>query len=572
MFGFVVRFKLAVLILMAVVAVPVVRWLAAADPVPPAPATPPLFAHWPQDQKPEAIIVLTGQTFGYLSPCGCSRPQRGGLERRFNFMQSLRAKGWPVVGADLGDVCPPRKILEQDYLKYETAMTALATMGYAAVGLGVYDFEMQLDQLIGKYALQHADKPPTILAANLGGLAGSTVLPRKDRFPGAGMKATIEAAVTIAADPITNIAMAPVGITAVIGRNLFESKIAKIDPQWHHDDTATALKNQLAVWDVAAVKPAVKVLLYAGSLDDAKKLAADFPAFNVILCQIEESEPPQFPTVVNNGKTFIVQVGHKGQNVGAIGVFRENGAIKLAYQLVPLGEEYLTAADMVATQPILKLLEQYTANVRDRNLMKLFTDKPVLHAAQVQHPDADLTYVGSDKCKTCHPQEFVIWEKAHHSHAMEALEKRASQPGHRQFDGECVVCHAVGFGIKGGYTNEKETPHLRHNGCENCHGPGSGHVAKPNDKALRASLVAWRNSPDDKLPPKATLEALAKGQPAPVPLTANQQRVMGAVGTMCLRCHDGENDPKFDLNLYMPKIWHSGFKAAAQGGLPGIAK
>jgi len=28
---------------------------------------------------------------------------------------------------------------------------------------------------------------------------------------------------------------------------------------------------------------------------------------------------------------------------------------------------------------------------------------------------------------------------------------------------------------------------------------------------------------------------------------------------MCLRCQRGENDPKFDLNVYMPKIWHSGF-------------
>src|SRR5829696_1170878 len=56
----------------------------------------PLFGAWPKEQKPEQVLVLSGQTYGYLSPCGCSRPQKGGLERRYNLMQSLRGKGWHV--------------------------------------------------------------------------------------------------------------------------------------------------------------------------------------------------------------------------------------------------------------------------------------------------------------------------------------------------------------------------------------------------------------------------------------------------------------------------------------------
>src|SRR5207244_11705560 len=116
----------------------------AADP--PAVGGLALFAQWPQNQKPEVVLVLTGQTFGYLSPCGCSRPQKGGLERRANFMDELRAKGWPVVGLDLGDVAPPPgKVPEQDLLKYATAMKAMKEMGYAAVGLGKNDFDLQID-------------------------------------------------------------------------------------------------------------------------------------------------------------------------------------------------------------------------------------------------------------------------------------------------------------------------------------------------------------------------------------------------------------------------------------------
>src|SRR5262245_10772111 len=40
---------------------------------------PKLFVGW---TKPDFALILTGQTFGYLQPCGCSFPQYGGLARR----------------------------------------------------------------------------------------------------------------------------------------------------------------------------------------------------------------------------------------------------------------------------------------------------------------------------------------------------------------------------------------------------------------------------------------------------------------------------------------------------------
>src|SRR5438128_891836 len=50
-------------------------------------------AKWP---KPLVAIVLSGQMHGYYDPCGCSYPQHGGLTRRYNFIQSLKAKQWDV--------------------------------------------------------------------------------------------------------------------------------------------------------------------------------------------------------------------------------------------------------------------------------------------------------------------------------------------------------------------------------------------------------------------------------------------------------------------------------------------
>ena len=33
-----------------------------------------LFSTWPADQAPDLAFVLTGQTYGYVSPCGCTSP------------------------------------------------------------------------------------------------------------------------------------------------------------------------------------------------------------------------------------------------------------------------------------------------------------------------------------------------------------------------------------------------------------------------------------------------------------------------------------------------------------------
>jgi hypothetical protein len=109
------------------------------------------------------------------------------------------------------------------------------------------------------------------------------------------------------------------------------------------------------------------------------------------------------------------------------------------------------------------------------------------------------------------------------------------------------------------------------NGCENCHGPGSGHVSNDKDKDLLKALMPWRLHPKDKLPPKDVLEKYGKltevqrAQDATMPADV-KQLVNVRIAAMCMKCHDGDNDPKFDPWTYLPKIYHSGLK---QAGLPG---
>jgi hypothetical protein len=231
----------------------------------------------------------------------------------------------------------------------------------------------------------------------------------------------------------------------------------------------------------------------------------------------------------------------------------------LKYQLVPLGEEYLTPQDPAAEKAnaSLALLEDYAKQVKDRNLLAKVPQVP--HPAQIQAANLNLTYIGSEKCASCHQGEFAKWGDTKHSHALEALEKVAKRPGLRNFDGECVVCHVVGLGYKTGFENAEKTPHLKHVGCESCHGPGSGHASAPNNADLLKLLSTWKQDKSDRLPDVATMEKLAKLNPlerGAMPIPPAQQRMINTVTSACMKCHDTDNDPHFDLFKYWPQIVH----------------
>jgi hypothetical protein len=521
----------------------------------------PLFHGWPADAKPAAAILLSGETLGYVQPCGCSRPQMGGLERRAVFVKGLRDKGWPVVGFDLGDLYPPKAAVEeQGRLKYKLAMDALREMGYVAVGVGKTEFPVPggIDAVLGEYALQK-EQPPFVLAGNLLGVAGGQPQAREDRFP----KPPGATRPMVGLAEVADAGGTAVGVVGIIGKSLTED-LKKADPSVTFDDNREVLKKAAAALDAHPKKPRLNVLLFQGTVDEAKKVAADWPQFAVILCRADDPEPPQFPAAVDHpggGKTLVVQVGHKGRYVGLVGAFaKAGGGFDLKYQLVPLGEQYLTPGTEEAARkanPVLPLFDAYAEQVRDRGFLGRVAKEP--HPAQLHEDKLNLSYIGSAKCQGCHAAEHVKWKETPHSHALEALEKVAKRPAGRNFDGECVQCHVVGLRYKTGYEDEKATPHLAHVGCESCHGPGSGHAADPKAANLLALQSPWKAKPGDRLPDAATMKQIAALPPferGKVPLKPEQQRVINAVSGMCAKCHDAENDPHFDIFTYWPKVEH----------------
>lgn len=527
-----------------------------------------LFAKWPEGRKPDLVLVLSGQTYGYLQKCGCSSPQKGGLERRFNFIESLKDRGWEVVGLDVGDVprpLPYSPTPEQTLTKYEVAMQAMKLMGYKAVGVGREELSLPLLNGLSKYSLQKGNEFPRVHAANIA---------NREDFPGANGSALVESDVIASKSGIN------VGVLSVAGAELVLKNVdrsVKYTPQ-----TAPVVNRILKDWKTPGKNTHVNIMLYQGPYEwtepdsgkkmDAQTAAEGFPDFHIILCKTpDDSDAPNMPTVVNGGKTMICQVGQKGQSVGVIGIYKVDNGTELYYQRVIMTEEFETPADKEKGHPVLKLLQDYSDTVRDNDYLSEMGKRKKLHAVQAQHKEA--AFVGDTQCYVCHKEEWTEWSKSKHSHAYDALAKIAKHPVGRNFDGECIICHTVGYEYQTGYLNEKKTPQLKNVQCENCHGPGSLHVSEETANAKKnqrqqthnyaALLSPWKLGGKGAMASPTKLAAMvAEKDPTKRQgmMTEEENRVYLTVYKTCANCHDIDNDPKFDLASYWPKVIHTGKK------------
>jgi hypothetical protein len=144
-------------------------------------------------------------------------------------------------------------------------------------------------------------------------------------------------------------------------------------------------------------------------------------------------------------------------------------------------------------------------------------------------------FVGTARCKDCHEAAWDVWANSKHAHATKTL---AELKPPRQYDAECISCHATGwnpqeyFPYTSGFESLDKTPHLAENGCENCHGPGGAHVAAEQGEATDEQRTALRELLHLKWDAAKT--------------------------DMCVKCHDLDNSPEFSgkVDHYWSEIAH----------------
>lgn len=449
----------------------------------------PLFQQWP---KPDLVLFITGQQHGYVEPCGCTglTNQKGGLSRRATCKKSLAERGWDVVALDAGNQVS--RFGRQAEIKFQITAEGLKKMGYQAIGLGPDDLRLSAGELVAQTA-KDGDQQSLFVCANAA-VIDRSLTPRFIVIKAAGKT---------------------IGVTTVLGTDrlakIASDEIIKQPPERALREVWPQLQQQACD---------LYVLLAQASIEESRKLAQSVPHFDIVVTAEEVGEPAYQPEQIPHTKSLLIQVGVKAMYVGVVGLFT-HGEPRLRYQRVPLDDRFADAPEM------LELLASYQEQLKTAGLEGLEV-KPIPHPSGRQ-------FVGSKACQECHDEAYDIWKKSKHAHALQTLMRpgeRSEIPRH--FDPECLSCHVVGwnpqkfFPYVSGYLGVDETPRMHHVGCENCHGPGSAHVAAEEGKVADDVLEKLRL--EVRLP-----EAEAERK--------------------CVECHDLDNSINFHVEGAFAKYW-----------------
>lgn len=473
---------------------------------------------WP---KPAVALLLTGEMFGYIEPCGCTAGQTGGLARRASLVENLeRQRGWNVVGLSLGGSLDESRVGRvQTRMKFDFTREALESMEYVTLGLGREESRLPLrqDDLL-QISTEDQQKPDWDLRFN-----SANVRPYPGEDLGISERFQLIEAGPGGAASAGGGRKVKIGVTSVLGESMSQGILG--DDFFEIQPPAEALAEVLP--QMQAARPDLLVLLSYAKPEESRQLAKSFPAFDIVVTAGGPEDPDFRPDEV--GKTMLLEVGKKGKNVGIVGFFPENPQQRLRYELVEID-----GARFENHPRLHKMMQDYQTRLRE--------ERPDLldNAEPPPHPSGR-TFVGAEKCAECHDQAYAKWETTGHAHALAGLTTgRKDYEGHwvdRKWDAECLACHVTGwhpqqaFRFESGFIDEMKTPHLANNQCENCHGPGSRHVE------------------------------IEEGADASEGETAAERMRMWiskeeAETKVCRQCHDGDNDPHFDMESYWPKIAH----------------
>jgi hypothetical protein len=447
-----------------------------------------ILDEWPE---PDLLLTLSGRQHGYIEPCGCTGLEnaKGGLSRRHNLFRRLEKGNWSLLKLDVGNQV--RRFGRQAEIKFHTTIDCLRLMKYDVIGFGPDDLRLSFNELLSELA--NSDKEFVCANVSLLEINSSFRV-----FDTGGRR---------------------IGVTAMLGQQA-RQKINNSEIEMKDTDESL----QKAVRDLREAKADVLVLLAHADLEETRQLAKKFSDFDLIVTAGGAGEPTLHPEIVQGTNTQIIQVGTKGMYVGIVGLYADKNR-PVRYARVELDARFEDSPE------ILEIFANYQYQLQVHGFDGLGI-KPV------KHPRSDRTFVGSESCGECHTSAYDIWKKTPHFDATRYIHdptERSEIPRH--FDPECISCHVTGWNPQeylpyvSGYESFEASTLLHGNGCENCHGPGSAHVAAENGD------IDVSEAEKEKL----QLE---------MRLTLDQ-----AKNKLCFECHDFDNSPDFNEEGAFEEYW-----------------
>lgn len=400
-------------------------------------------------------VLCSGDTAGWLTPCGCVTNQSGGLLRRGTYVRSARKQGQTLY-FDVGGA--PAGSSEYDKLKFQAIVRGEMAMGLSAHNLGIPEAQLGPETI---RELAQSLKAPFV-SANLMDNSGKAV---------AAPAMLLEAGDTRLA------------IVGVISRDFSDSRWTVRDPRSAALEALRPLKDQYT----AAI-----LLAYAPE-QELQDLAMALPEFDVVVGGPtgQSLAPRKIGTVLltsatNKGK-FLVQL---------------TAEIDRRHQWTWSGTvTELNAA--VGDDPAQKEnLARYVSDLKQRGFTPEQTAfVPALATAW----PANYRFADPASCATCHPADIIALKMTKHSFAHNDLVSRGME-----VDPYCVRCHTTGYGLPGGFATSSRTPAMVCVTCQACHGPSQQHVDQPKVKTPWLAKEQCRNCHDHDNSPKFVYDTFWK--------------------------------------------------------------
>ena len=369
-------------------------------------------------------ILYTGDTRGWVEPCGCSQGVLGGLPRRATLLRRLRTQNPKALIVDAGALLGE----SSDELKVSLIVEQLRAMGYCAANLGPADarWRVQLSALM-----------------------------RKDNLPGISLEYADGAA--IRAQRILVVNQVRVGLTGV----------ARFPTRKQSQELRHVLGYLRRSCDLV-------VLLSAASASDNLRLARQFAGMDVII----GIAPGKRPQLLRAGKVLIAPVTPEGGHVGRLVVHVGGRSIAEAtYDLHPLNDRIpddtptLQAVqayyDRVAkrllagedARPTVMVKAGYTlASSCDFCHPRIYRKwKSVAHSRAVE----TLKKKGRDRapdCLQCHSEYY-------------RRTKQAPVEAYQRAGVECASCHGEGFVLILRPSKKLDAAKPGERVCRGCHTP-----------------------------------------------------------------------------------------------------
>lgn len=371
----------------------------------------------PKDTKPTSLmIVISGDTAGWIVPCGCTSNQSGGLLRRGTFIK--QQQGQDVILADAGGAASGTT----DYhrVKFESILRGELAMGAIAHNIGQSEAALGADYL--KKLAQEAKIP--FVSANVTGADGQRLFPAVRIIERHGKR---------------------IAFAGVMGKQYNGPGMAVREPK---DALLDAIAEQQGKYD------SLIILAYLNE-EEMTQLASAIPEADAIIGG--PTGQAIKPRLV--GQTLVGSATNKGKFLVALDADLQS---KLSWtgRIIELNQSFSDDAQQQQN------VNAYLAELEKRDFAAADTGfVPILNRSSQSQ------VAGNDSCVKCHQGDCKQWDGSKHAHAWKTLHDKGYH-----VDAYCQQCHTTGFGMESGFVSARRSLQRTSVGCESCHGPSQAHV------------------------------------------------------------------------------------------------